>query len=255
MKMLQRKQVSSAPPKKTGKNRSLYWRPRTAEEIARQKNRKVISQHLKRIGKAAGRDLSLDDNGSCCFTFRKFVVCASVPEDTSSVCVFYSKICHLGPFDNREEVEKYVNVYNHRQSSHSFQQLSDVSSASDNSCYCWDPNHAGTHLQIKDDEEVNLCLSFPIQGLSFEDTATKLEFFVKTAVATNRKLEKAKSTPLKIIREPTILEEDAPPSPGSGRGKGRMRFWSTDSQTSVSNMSQSRIFSLFSSTNTIPAHE
>ena len=232
--------------KKRGKRRSFDWdwRPRTPEEIVRQKNRKVINQHLKRIGKVAGHDLSLDHNGTCCVSFKKFVLVCEVPESNSSVCVFHSKVCHLGPFDNLEEIHKFVTLYNHRQASIS-QDLTDASSASECTCPAVDPHTRGTRLAVRDEEEVSLCLTFPIQGLSFEDTAAKMEFFIKSAVAVNRKLEKAKSLPLRIP-EPTILQEDAPPSPGGSAIARRVRFWSSDSQTSVSTMSQCSIFSLFS---------
>lgn len=231
------------------KKRTLDWRPRTAEELSRRKNRRVISQHLKRIGKIAGRELSLDHNGVCCFTFRKFVVCVEVPEDNSSICLFYSKVCHLGVFDNHQEVQRFVDIYNHRQATSS-QEMTDLSTGSESTCPALDPHAVGTRLAVKDDEEVNLCFSFPIQGLSsYEDTAAKLESYVKKAVSANFSLERAKSTPLLLPEPATKLPEDAPPSPGGSSVTRRMRFWSTDSQTSVSNMSQCGIFSLFSSSN------
>jgi hypothetical protein len=216
----------------------LLWRPRTADEIARKKHRRVISQHLKRIGKSAGRELSLDEYGVCCFTFKKFVVVVEVPEDNSSICVFYSKVCHVRPEDNGDEVLRVIDLFNERQVSAAgggFLELADSSTSSESTVAAADPLHGTTRLCMRDEEEVNLCFEVPIQGLSFEDTATHLERFIKTAVLANRKLYTAKTLPRPLplpVEEPALCH--------------RPRLWSLDSQPSVSDMSQRKVFSLFS---------
>ena len=221
----------------TSKRRPLNWRPRTADEIVRKKNRKFVSQHLKKIGKAAHRELSLDEDGVCVFSFKKFVVVVEVPEDRSSIVLFYAKVSHLSPGDNKEEVQKFLNIFNQRQQGSSTE-LGENSSTSEGTCPSLDPTGSRMHLGMNEDE-VNLCLSVPIRGLSFQDTADHLEQFVKTAVTANRKLGKIKSIP---------GSPSQPPSPGlttEGSPQTRRRVWSMDSQESVSNMSQCSLFNLF----------
>ena len=230
-------QQVGSPSTLTTRRRPLNWRPRTADEIVRKKNRKIVSQHLKKIGKAARRELSLDEDGVCVFSFKKFVVVVEVPEDRSNIVLFYAKVCHLSPGDNREEVQHFLNIYNHRQQGSSTE-LGDNSSTSEGTCPSLDPTGSRLHLGMNE-EEVNLCLSVPIKGLSFQDTADNLEQFVKTAVAANRKLGKIKSIP---------GTPPQPPSPGltaEGSPQTRKRVWSLDSQGSVSNMSQCSLFNLF----------
>ena len=231
------KQQSGSPTTLTSRRRPLNWRPRTADEIVRKKNRKIVSQHLKKIGKAAQRELFLDDDGVCVFSFKKFVVVVEVPEDRSNIVLFYAKVCQLSPGDNREEVQKFLDIYNHRQQGSSTE-LGDASSTSEGTCPCVDPAGSCMRLDMKEDE-VNLCLSVPIRGLSFQDTADNLEQFVKTAVAANRKLGKIKSIP------------GSPPQPSSpglaseARTQPRKRMGSLDSHGSISNMSQCSLFNLF----------
>lgn len=231
----------SSSLKQGSSSASLLWRPRTADEIARKKHRRVISQHLKRIGKSAGRELSLDQYGVCCFTFKKFVVVVEVPEDNSSICVFYSKVCHVRPVDNSDEVRRVIDLFNERQartSGSGFIELAESCSSSESTAAVADPLHGTTRLCMTNEEEVNLCFEVPIPGLSVEDTAAHLERFIKTAVLANRKLHISKTLPT-----PQPLPVEVPLSPSSGH---RPRIWSVDSQTSVSDMSQRRIFSLFS---------
>ena len=249
---------SSSPPnnnnKKLNKHRSrlIDWRPRTTEEIARKKNRRLVGQHLKRIGKAAGRELSLDPNdGMCCFSFKKFILVVEVPEENSDVCLLYAKVCHMGRRDNREEVENFLDLYNHRQQSSV--ELQDASTSTDGyserTCPCTDPSmpQQGLRLWLKE-EDVNLCLTIPIPGLSFQDTADHLEHFIKTAVAANKKLQRLKKTPLPPPRHVSYADED---SFEVEAPCGRSRLWSVDSQTSVSNMSQCSLFNLFRSTSSL----
>ena len=217
------------------------WRPRTAEEIARKRNRKAVNQHLKKIGKSAGRELTLDQDGVCCFSYKKFVMVVEVPEDNSSMLLFYTKVCQLGPGDHLEEVQKFRDLFNVRQSSLSSTSLQEESSESACPCYFSTPatEPCGTKLSVKD-EEVNLCFSVPIHGLSFEDTAAHLERFMKTAVAVNRKLQQIKCTPRSAL-EPKATAKEAglpPPSP-----MNRLRLWSADSATSE----RSILSSLFTS--------
>ena len=234
---------------KSSKRRTLNWRPRTAEEIVRKRNRKIVSQHLKKIGKAAGREMSLDEDAVCVFSFKKFVVVVEVPEDSSSIVLFHAKVCHMSPGDNREEAQKFLDAYNHRQLG-SGAEVVDASSASDGTCPCVDPLGSRLRLSMAD-EEVNLCISVPIQGLSFEDMADTLEQFVKTAVAANRKLSKIKSIPTAPKPSLELLPEEAPQAPAGSQPR-RARMWSVDSQCSISNMSQCSLFNLFGSSPTAP---
>lgn len=204
------------------------WRPRTAEEITLTKNRKIVNQHLKKIGRAASRDLSLDEDGRCCFSFKKFVVVIAVPEHDSSICYFYTKVCHLSPLDNEEEVFRFQTIFNQRQFD------------------------SGAKLSTKG-EEVNLCLSVPIHGLTFDDMAAHLEYFLmKMAVSVNRKLQQVKSVPLPlpIQKSKQLLEEaekDAKSDPSSSPSVSRrLRMWSMSDFSANSHSSSQGGSSIFS---------
>ncbi|CAB9528058.1 expressed unknown protein [Seminavis robusta] len=237
-----KKKKSHLPSMLSPRLGSLSWRPRTQEEMARKKHRRVISQHLKKIGKGAGRELSLDHNGVCCFTFKKFVVVLEVPEENSDVCLVYSKVCHVLPEENIAEVKRIIEVFNERQqrgsSNNDIPDSSSISESTDSISEAADPLQATTMLAMKDEEEVNLIFSVPIQGLSFQDTADHLERFIKTAVLANRKLHKAKILPIPMPQQEPLDESS------SFRGR-RPRMWSVESQTSISDLSQGGLFSLF----------
>lgn len=231
------------------KRRALSWLPtRNTQVTSRKKNRKTVNQFLHRVGKG----LSLDDKGVCYFSFKKFVVCVEVPEDDSRICVLYSLVCSLEELDNRPEVEKVVHCYNAQHSSHlssSSKELTndlDLSSTSESTVASIDPldHNLGIRLGMQPGgDEVNLCLSFPIKGLKYEGFADELEFFCRSAVKVNRRLDQARMIPLPL---PMLSEEEARPCMLSPCGVGmRRRLWSMDSQTSTSNMSQCSLFNLF----------
>lgn len=221
------------------------WRPRTGEEIARKRNRKVINQYLKRIGKSAGRGLALDTDGCCVFSFKKFVVVVEVPEDNSTMCLFYTKVCHLGPGDNREQVQKVEDSFNNLSTKNQL-------GGSDKACPCYFsvPNGTcGTKLSTKGDE-VNLCFSVSIQGLSFHDMASHLERFMKTALAVNHKLTQAKCMKLSLA-EPG-RSQGSPHSPSSpSSSMRRLRLWSMDDSVTSDSSERSFFASLFTSSSSL----
>jgi len=226
------------------KKRTLNWRPRTAEEIGRQKNRKTIGQYLKRIGKASGRDLHLGEDGVCVFSFKKFVVVVEVPEDHSSVVSFQATISQLRPEDNQYEVKMFLNSYNYQQARSNSDLIADFYSASNQTAGIFangDSLGVGMRLVLKD-HEVNLVFSSPIQGLSFQETADSLEHFLRTAVVASRRLDKVKPLPVPqpLLHLPEVSDTETDQTEGRFR-----RLWSLDSQSSVSDLSQCSVFRLF----------
>jgi len=225
------------------------WRPRTPEEVVRKRHRRVVSEYLKRIGKLSGRDMSLDHDGVCVFTFKKFVIVVEVPEDSSNIVLFRSKISQFNPGDNHEQVSDFIYTYNHRKEGCSFDCPTDAAAApapavsslertSPCGGLCTDHQSSCMRLEMEENE-VNLVMCAPIQGLSFQQMADNLEKFIKTSVAANQKLGKLKALPL----TPTELPQQVP-------GKHRYQWSCDSSQCSIRDMSQGSIFNLFKSSNT-----
>lgn len=143
----------------------------TFDDDRLKKNRKVVGQYLKRMGTDVGRSISLYAEGVCYFPFQKFVIVVEIPEDHLDVCFIYTMVCQLGGNDNRMEVFKLAMELNYMQF-----------------------GTRGATIVLEEDE-VNLCFSTPIAGLStFCDFKSAMENFMQTAVETNLELDNVKRT-------------------------------------------------------------
>jgi hypothetical protein len=136
------------------------------------KNRRVVTQYLKRMGNDVGKGLSLNAEGVCYFPYnQKFIIVVEVPEDQLDVLFVYTMVCQLGGNDNRVEVMKLAMELNYMQY-----------------------GTRGATIGLQEDE-VNLCISTPIASLrTYCDLKLVVDDFMQTAVETNLKLDNAKRT-------------------------------------------------------------
>jgi hypothetical protein len=144
----------------------------TVDKDRLKKNRRVVTQYLKRVGADVGKDLSLNAEGVCYFPYKqKFIIVVEVPEDQLDVCFIYTMVCQLGDNDNRMEVMKLAMELNYMQY-----------------------GTRGATIGLQEDE-VNLCISTPIASLrTYCDLKLVVEDFLQTAVESNFKLDTAKRT-------------------------------------------------------------
>lgn len=149
---------------------SLLRKRVTLDKDRLKKNRRVVTQYLKRMGNDIGKKLSLNAEGICYFPYhQKFIIVVEVPEDDLDVCFIYTMVCQLGGNENRMEVMRLAMELNYMQY-----------------------GTRGATIGLKEDE-VNLCISTPIASLStYCDLKFVVEDFLQTAVETNIKLDNAK---------------------------------------------------------------
>lgn len=152
---LLRRQVSDEEPKGAFLDPSL------------QRSRKMISKYLKRIGKEAKLNLSLDAYGFCYIPFKKFLIIIGVPDDKSGLLQFKTMIFDLDSSSGITKLHKRVAAAN----------LTDMSLG-----------NRGSNLRMEGDE-ISLLLSTPLKGLSYRDMAESLDDFMQTAVTANASLE------------------------------------------------------------------
>ena len=133
------------------------------------KNRRTVDHYLRRVGALMRKEVSLNSNGLCYFSFKKFIIVVEVPSDNKSRLFFYTMVCKLAASDNRVAVMKRAMELNYMA-------------------------HAtrGATLGL-DREEVNLCYSTPIQGLTFLDFKAAIEAFIVTASEVNEQLDAVKN--------------------------------------------------------------
>lgn len=130
------------------------------------RHRNTISKYLKRIGKEANLDLSLDAYGFCYIPFKKFLIIIGVPDDGAGLLHFQTMIFDLDSARGISKVHKRVAAAN----------LTDMSLGK-----------LGCRLRMEGDE-ISLSLTTQIKGLSYEDMTEFLEDFMQTAVKTNADL-------------------------------------------------------------------
>ena len=128
------------------------------------KNRKVIDRYLRRMGKNANQDLSLDSRGVCYIPFRKFLVIVDVPDDDGGQCSIYTKVFDMRRVQNKARINTILNELNSLQL----------------------PT-GGATLSL-DEDEVYLFHSAPIEGLKFKDMVETVEAFLRMAVDINANL-------------------------------------------------------------------
>jgi hypothetical protein len=144
----------------------------TLDEGRLRKNRKLVDHYLKRMGTYVGKNLSLNAEGICYFPYQKFIIVIEVPEDHLDVCFIYTMVCQLAETDNIMEVMKLAMELNYMQY-----------------------GTRGATIGLEG-EEVNLCFSTPIAGLSsFCDLKVVVEDFMQTSVEINKKLDSVKRAP------------------------------------------------------------
>ena len=140
-----------------------FYRGPVSNEALLKKNRKRVNKYLKRIGRQADLELSLD---SCYIPFRKFLIFVEVPEDDPRFIFVYTKVFDLETTDESSKLQKRVAAL----------QLT------------------GLHLGKKgstihvDRDEVNLTYATAIEGLRYQDLFESLEDFMATALETNYNL-------------------------------------------------------------------
>jgi hypothetical protein len=130
------------------------------------RKRKTISKYLKRIGKDAKLDLSLDAYGFCYIPFKKFLIIIGVPDDDNGLLHFQTMIFDLDSASGITKVHKRIAAAN----------LTDMSLGK-----------FGSHLHMEGDE-ISLALTTRIKGLGYRAMTESLEDFMETALTTNRNL-------------------------------------------------------------------
>ena len=133
--------------------------------VMRQRN--IVSKYLKRIGKEAKLDLSLDAYGFCYIPFKKFLIIIRVPNDQSGLLYFKTMIFDLDCASGISKVHKRVAAAN----------LTETSLG-----------NRGSRVHMEGDE-ISLILAAPIKRLTYKDMRDTLEDFMLTAVKTNSNLE------------------------------------------------------------------
>lgn len=141
------------------------------EDERLRKNRRAIDHHIRRMADLFGKELSLNKDGMAFFKYKKFIIVIEVPSDNPEVLFVYTMVCHLPPDRNRDLVLQAAMEFNYMQS-----------------------GTRGATLGL-DREEVNLCYSRPVTGVTFCDLHSALEDFLTTAVEINEQLESIKGTP------------------------------------------------------------
>ena len=116
-----------------------------------------------------GKDVSLNADGMSYFLFKKFVVVVEVPMDNNNIVFIYTMVCRLVATDNQTAVLKRAMELNYMEFL-----------------------TRGATLGL-DGEEVNLCYSTPIPGLSFSDLKAAMDAFLLTASEVNEQLDAVKA--------------------------------------------------------------
>jgi hypothetical protein len=173
------------------------WRRRRIEDKHRNKNRKIVDNYMRKIGKKSGGDLSLEHDGICCFPYKKCVFVVEVPEFESDFCIFRTKVCQLSSTSNRQQVLKAAMAWRKQK---------DGDNAKDEEAFRFQKCGYVAHLSVPVlvvhpnrkaflevfENDANLTMSVPIKGLSFDDMVECLDSFLRTAVNVNKTLDLAK---------------------------------------------------------------
>mmetsp|Transcript_16305 Transcript_16305/g.45204 ORF Transcript_16305/g.45204 Transcript_16305/m.45204 type:complete len:183 (-) Transcript_16305:530-1078(-) len=124
------------------------------------KNRKKINKLLKKIGRTAKQDLSLDARGACNIAFKKFLITVEVPEQDAYMC-------HMNTL-----VFEVLNARHTR----NLQYIEQVQI----------PNGISVGMN---GYEVTLSFSTPISKLNHKQMLNCMETFMQTAMDVNAALE------------------------------------------------------------------
>jgi hypothetical protein len=137
----------------------------SGEAILR-KNRKRIHQYIRRIGREANLELSLDSHGFSYIPFKKFLIIIEVPEDHAEYVCFDTKVFDMGFSQNPSKVYRRVTLAQTQKVRFGEQ---------------------GSTLRMEEDEVILSC-SRAIGGLNFKKMVDCFEDFMQTAMNTNRDL-------------------------------------------------------------------
>lgn len=160
--------MGNKPPTKVGLVRTpTQVSSERLGEATLQRNRKIVNNYLKRIGKQGNIDLSLDSHGFCYIPFKKFLIIIGVPDDGNGLIYFQTMIFDLDSANGITKVHKRVAAAN----------LTDMSLG----------KH-GSYVHMEGDE-INLSMAQPMKGLSYKDMTDSLNDFMATAVKTNSRIE------------------------------------------------------------------
>ena len=127
----------------------------------------MVNKYLKKFGRKAQLDLSLDTFGYCYIPFKRFLIVLSVPDDGAGLIHFQTMVFDLESAQGISKVHKRVAAAN----------LTELSLGT-----------KGSFLAMNGDE-ISLCLSTKIHGMRFAEMLSLLEDFMLTAADTNTKLE------------------------------------------------------------------
>ena len=141
-----------------------------SEDELLRKNRRIVDNYLRRVGALMDKDIAFNASGVAYFSYRRFVIVVEVPQDNPYMVFIYTMVSQLKETDNQAAVLKLAMSLNYMQSA-----------------------TRGATLGL-DGEEINLCQSVPVQGLSFADLRTTLQNFMLTSVEANQQLDQVKTT-------------------------------------------------------------
>lgn len=170
----------------TSETRRPFSKPRCYRSLSKRlgkddekwkKNKKVIDTFMKKLTPLARKDLSLNADGLAFFAFKKFIVVVEVPADNPEVCFIYTMVCRLSENENQTDVLKIAMKLNYMQG-----------------------GTRGATIGLEG-EEVNLCYSCHISGLTFCEFKASLDDFLLTAIEVNGQLDATKA------REPMDVSE------------------------------------------------
>jgi hypothetical protein len=152
--------------KQASEQLSFFSNRQVSDEACLKRNRKLINNYIRRIGRKANLDLSLDAQSFCYIPFKKFLIIIEVPDEQAGQVYFTTMIFDLHDSQGLTKVRKRVAAM----------QFRDIHLGK-----------RGSTLSL-DGDEVNLSLSTQIRGLKFNEMVDCLEDFMQTAVDTNADL-------------------------------------------------------------------
>jgi Tir chaperone protein (CesT) family len=147
------------------------------DEEVLNKNRRLFDSILKRCeSKTVGKGIFLNTEGMSYISYGRFVIIVEVPASPAGCFYIYTLVCRISPSDNASFVLQRAMELN-------FMEF----------------GTRGSTLGFLNDE-ITLCYSSPIAGLTVKTLRESIETFVRTAVEANAVLESAKQFHLHHVR-------------------------------------------------------
>mmetsp|Transcript_5983 Transcript_5983/g.17889 ORF Transcript_5983/g.17889 Transcript_5983/m.17889 type:complete len:192 (-) Transcript_5983:381-956(-) len=145
-------------PTASSVSQAQAWEDAESNDLTR--NRKKINKFLKRMGRNAKQDLSLDGRGACNITFKKFLIRVEVPADDPFMVHIHTLVFEV------------LNA-RHSRNLHNIESIQIPKGIS----------------VAMDGYEVNLAYSTPISKLNYKQMLNCMEAFMQTALDVNTALE------------------------------------------------------------------